>query len=218
MFGDPFEQLGQLAQHVRVTPRLNKESIQPDCERSKATRVMRLMKKGEVHSKHWAQVCKHLKAEAIRSCLGQIASSSLNLSTLIDCADAKSVRNILKLGGKGRPCHFCSGGPDSRVHWCHECPAWQPAFVQMALTASAHLATGENSLWFRPDFRLGLTGPDCKMTSDKEAWMQGSGFIRHNDPDLVTWQPGPAASAGAMGRGASVATKEHITSLCGLSE
>jgi hypothetical protein len=70
----------------------------------------------EVEGKHWAQVCKQLrgslKAEAIRSCLGQIASSSLNLSTLTDCADAKSIRNILKLGDKGRPCHFCSGGPE----------------------------------------------------------------------------------------------------------
>jgi len=43
--GDPFEQVGWLAQHVRVTRRLNKESRQPDCERSKATRVMRLMER-----------------------------------------------------------------------------------------------------------------------------------------------------------------------------
>jgi len=138
MFGDPFEQVGRLAQQVRVTRRLNKESRQSD--RSKATRVMRLMEKGQVDRKHWAQVCKrlhgNLKAEAIRSCLGQLTSSSLNLSTLTDCADSKSIHNLLKLGDKGRPCHFCSGGLDSRVvHWCHECPAWQPSFVQVALTA-----------------------------------------------------------------------------------
>ena len=154
----------------------------------------------EVEGKHWAQVCKQLrgslKAEAIRSCLGQIASSSLNLSTLTDCADAKSIRNILKLGDKGRPCHFCSGGPDSRVHWCHECPAWQPAFVQVALTASAHLATGGNSLWYRPNFRMGFTDPDCKMTSDNEAWMRGSGCMRHSDPHFVTCKTVPAVSAG----------------------
>jgi len=191
MFGDPFEQAGRLAQQIRVTRRLNKESRQPDCDRSKATRVKRLMEKGEVDGKHWAQVCRqlhgNLKAEAIRSGLGQLASSSLNLSTLKDCADAKSICNLLKLGDKGQLCHFCPGGPDSRVHWCHECPVWRPSFVQVALTASAHLATGGNSLWFRLDFRLGFTGPNCKMTSDKEAWMRGSGFLRHSDPDLVTW-------------------------------
>jgi len=190
MFGDPFEQVGWLAEQVRVTRRLNKESRQPACDRSKATRIMRLMENGEVDGKHWAQVCKqlhgNLKAEAMRSCLGQLASNSLNLSTLTDCADAKSIRNLLQQGNTGRPCHFCLGGPESRVHWCLECPAWQAAFVQVALTASAHLATGGNSLWFRPDFRLGFAGPDCKMTSDKEAWMRGSDFLIHNDPDLVT--------------------------------
>jgi len=109
MFGDSFEQsqVGLLAQQVRVTRRLNKESRQPDCDRSKATRVMRLMGKGEVDGKHGVQVCKqlygNLKAAAMRYCLGQIASSSLNKSTLMDCADAQSMRNILKLGEKGRP-------------------------------------------------------------------------------------------------------------------
>ena len=181
---------------------------------------MRLMETGEVDGKHWAQVCRqlhwNLKADAMRSCLGQLASSSLNLSTLTDCADTKSIRNLLKLGTKGRPCHFGLGGTDSRVHWCHECPAWQPAFVQVALTASAHLATGGNSLWFRPDFRLGLAGLDCKMISDKEAWMRGSGFLKHSDPQLVTRKTGLAVPAGGMGRDARVATKERITCLCGL--
>jgi len=110
VFGDPFEEVGRLAQQVRVTRRLGKEPRQPDCDRSEATRVMRLMEKGEVDGKHWARVCKqlhgNLKAEAMRSCLGQLASSSLNLSTLTGCADAKSIRNLLKLGDKGRPCHF----------------------------------------------------------------------------------------------------------------
>ena len=46
--------------------------------------------------------------------------------------------------------------------------------------------------------------------------MRGSDFLRHNDPDLVTWQTGPAVPAGGMGKDASVATKEHITCLCGL--
>ena len=40
MFGNPFEQVGRLAQQVRVTHCLNKESRQPNCDRSKATRVM----------------------------------------------------------------------------------------------------------------------------------------------------------------------------------
>jgi len=66
---------------------------------------MRLIEIGEVGGKHWAQVCKqlhgNLKAQAMRSCLGQLASSSLNLSSLTDCANAKSIRNILKLGVKG---------------------------------------------------------------------------------------------------------------------
>ena len=121
MFGDIFEQVGRLAPHVRVTRRLNKESRQPNGERSKATRVIRLMKKGEVDcdGKHWAHVYKqlrgNLKAEAMRSCLGQLTSSSLNLSTLANCADAQKIRNILKLGGKGRPCHYCAGDPDSRA-------------------------------------------------------------------------------------------------------
>jgi len=150
------------------------------------------------------------------SCLGQLASSSRNLSALTDCADAQSIRNILKLGESGRPCHFCAGGPDSRVHWCHECPAWQPAFVHVALIASAHLVSGGNSLWFCPDLRLGFTGPNCKMTSDKETWMRSPGLMRHSDPHLVTWQTGPAAPACDMGMDASVLTKERITCLCGL--
>jgi len=83
MFGDPFEQVGWLVQQTRVARRLNKESRQPDCDRFKNTRVMRLMEQGEVDGKHWAQVCKqlhgNLKTEAMRSCLGQLASSSLNL-------------------------------------------------------------------------------------------------------------------------------------------
>jgi len=95
MFGDPFEQVNRLAHQVRVKCRLKKESRQPDCDGSKATRVMRLMEKGEVDGNNWAQVCKqvrgNLKAEAMRSCLGKLASSSLNLSTLTDCADAKSI-------------------------------------------------------------------------------------------------------------------------------
>jgi len=66
---------------------------------------MRLMEKLEVDGKYWAQVCKqihgNLKAEAMQSCLGQLASSSFNLSTLTDCADAKSIRNLFKLGDKG---------------------------------------------------------------------------------------------------------------------
>ena len=78
IFSDPFEQVEWLAQHVRVTHCLDKESRQPDCERSKATRVIRLMEKGEADGKHWEQVCKQLrgnvKAEAMRSCLGQLAS------------------------------------------------------------------------------------------------------------------------------------------------
>jgi len=185
-----------------------------------ATRVMRLMEKGEVGGNHWEEVCKHLsgklKAEAMRSGLGQLASSSGNLSALTDCADAQSTRNILKLGELGRPCHFCAGGPDSRVHRCHECPAWQPAFVHVALTASAHLVSGGNSLWFCPDLRLGFAGPDCKMTIDKEAWMRSLGLMRHSDPRLVTWRTGPAVPACDMGMDASVATKERITCLCGL--
>ena len=71
-------------------------------------------------------------------------------------------------------------------------------------------------MWFRPDFRLGFAGPDCKVTSDKDAWMRGSGFKRHSDPDLVTWQTGHAVSAGGMGMGTSMTTKERITCLCGL--
>jgi len=138
---------------------------------------MRLMEKGEVDGKHWEQVCKQLRgnltAEAMRSCPGQLASSSLNLSSLTDCADAESIRNILKLGGKGRPCRFFTGGPDSRVHWCHECPAWQTAFVQVSLTESANLASGGNSLWFRPDLRLGFADPDCKMTMTRRPGCRG---------------------------------------------
>jgi len=144
MFGDPFEQVGRLAPHVRVTRRLNKESRQPNGERSKATRVIRLMKKGEVDcdGKHWAHVYKqlrgNLKAEAMRSCLGQLASSSLNLSTLTDCANASSIQNILKLGGKGRPCHFCPEGPDSRL---------QGAFVsRMSSMATCFRSGGLDSI------------------------------------------------------------------------
>ena len=54
-----------------LTRRLNKESRQPACDRSKATRVMRLMENGEVDGKHWAQACKqlhrNLKADAVWS-------------------------------------------------------------------------------------------------------------------------------------------------------
>ena len=78
--------------------------------------------------------------------------------------------------------------------------------------------SGEKRLWFHQDLRLGFAGPDCKMTSDKEAWMRGSDFIRHSDPDLVTFQTGYASLFGGMARGidTSVATTERITCLCGL--
>jgi len=46
--------------------------------------------------------------------------------------------------------------------------------------------------------------------------MRSSGFMRHSDPHLVTWQPGPAVPACDMGMDTSVATKERITCLCGL--
>ena len=46
--------------------------------------------------------------------------------------------------------------------------------------------------------------------------MRSSGFMRHSDPDLVTWQAGPAVLACNMGMNTSVATKEHITCLCGI--
>jgi len=54
------------------------------------------------------------------------------------------------------------------------------------------------------------------MTSDKEAWMRSLVFMRHSDPDLVTWQAGPAVPACDMGMNTSVATKERITCLCGI--
>jgi len=65
----------------------------PEISEAKATRVMQLMEKGEVDGNHWEEGCKHLsgnlKAEAMRSCLGQLASSSRNFSALTDCADAR---------------------------------------------------------------------------------------------------------------------------------
>jgi len=52
LFGTLFEQVERLAQRTRVTRRLNKESRQPESQRSKATRVIRLMEKGEVDGNH----------------------------------------------------------------------------------------------------------------------------------------------------------------------
>jgi len=46
--------------------------------------------------------------------------------------------------------------------------------------------------------------------------MRSSGFMRHSDPDLVTWQAGPAAPGCDMGTNTSVATKERITCLCAM--
>jgi len=46
--------------------------------------------------------------------------------------------------------------------------------------------------------------------------MRESGFMRHSDPDLVTWQTRPAVLTGGMGMDTSVATKERVTCLCGL--
>ena len=40
--------------------------------------------------------------------------------------------------------------------------------------------------------------------------------MRHSDPDLVTWQTGSEDSAGSIGMGTRMATKECITCLCGL--
>ena len=147
LFGTPFEQVEPLAQRTRVARRLNKESRQPESQRSKATRVIRLMEKGEVDGNHWKEVCGHLSgnlnAEAMRSCLGQFSSSNRNLSALPNCADTHGIRNILNLGESGCPCHFCAGGPDSRVHWCHEGPAWQPAFVHGLDSISAPCVRGQ---------------------------------------------------------------------------
>ena len=46
--------------------------------------------------------------------------------------------------------------------------------------------------------------------------MRESGFMRHSDQNLVTWQTGPAVSTGGMGMDTRVATKERITCLYGL--
>jgi len=99
---------------------------------------MRLMEKGEVDSNHWEAVCKHLsenlKAEVMRSCLGQLASSSLNLSAMKDCADVQGIRNVLKLGEPGRPCHFCAGSPD----WAPLAPSQHFTYIRKYLCIYAY--------------------------------------------------------------------------------
>jgi len=163
IFEDPFEEVGRLAQHVRVTRRLNKKSRQPESERSKATRVMRLMEKGEVDGEHWEQVCKqlsrNLKAEAMQSFLGQLASSSLNLSTMTDFAGAKN-----------------GGGKDDRVTSEQEVQTPECTGVTNAQHGSLLSFSGLDSIntpsvrgkqpVVSPRPSIGLRRPDCKTTSD----------------------------------------------------
>jgi len=85
-----------------------------------------MMEKGEVDGNHWEEVCKHLsgnlKTEALQSCLGQLASSSRNLSTLTDCADALNSK------------HSQAGGnQDDRVTFVQEVPTLGCTGVTKAL-------------------------------------------------------------------------------------
>ena len=150
---------------------------------------MRLIEVGDVDSKQYEQVLAQLDgnllAKVQRSVMGRIASSSTELTMLNNCADASHIRQILALGQQNRPCPFCDGGPDSRVHWCHECPASAKSFVFVAMAVSAHLAAGGRCLWFRPDLRRSFAGSDGKLRGDTTAWEHVTGFTRNNDVTLV---------------------------------
>ena len=148
-----------------------------------------MLEDGDVDSKHYKQVLDQLDgnllAEVTRSVMGRMASSSTELTMLHNCADASQIRQILALGQHNRPCPFCAGGPDSRVHWCHECPASAKAFVFVAMAVSAHLAAGGRCLWFRPDLQRSFAGRGGQLVGDTTVWEHATGFSRNGDVTLV---------------------------------
>ena len=56
VLGDPFEQVGEIADRVKVAGTLWREAQKPVDKRAKATRIMRLLEDGDVDSKHYEQV------------------------------------------------------------------------------------------------------------------------------------------------------------------
>ena len=81
------------------------------------------------------QTSGNLKAEAMRSCLGQLAYSSFNLSTLMDCAGGEKDDRVTFVQEVQTP--GCIGVTNAQHG--------NPLFVQVVLTASAHLASGGGS-------------------------------------------------------------------------
>ena len=150
---------------------------------------MRLLEDGDVDSKQYEKVLDQLDgtllAEVTRSIMGRMASSSTELTMLHNCADASQIRQILALGQQNRPCPFCAGGPDSRVHWCHECPASAKSFVFVAMEVSAHQAAGGRCLWFRPDLRRSFAGRDGQLLGDLTVWKNAKGFTLNDDVTLL---------------------------------
>jgi len=60
VLGDPFEQVGKIADRVKVAGTLWREAQKPADKRAKATRIMRLIEDGDVDSKHYEQVLAQL--------------------------------------------------------------------------------------------------------------------------------------------------------------
>ena len=92
-------------------------------------------------------------AEAIRSFLGHMSSTTTELANASDCVDATRIKAILKLTGNKAPCIFCKTGTDSRAHWRFECEAFDHLHQHIHQATSEHLAHCGYTFWFAPHLR-----------------------------------------------------------------
>ena len=151
----------------------------------------------------WIKLPPTLVAEAIRSLLGRMVSSTLDFTSSTDCGDSKMIKEILATGTQDRPCVWCIGGPDSRTHVRYECPAWRPVFRHVHIAASAVLASSGYSLWFAPSWRIPLVPHDC---SSRDTWEQLPDICRHTKN---TWR----ALRGHPGSSLSVERGQCLSSM-----
>ena len=121
LLGDPYEQVGHKCAHVLASRVLAQELHREPALQTKASTFIRLAAQGLVDAPFTAKILHllpaKLAAEATRSILGRMSSTTTELANASDCEDATRIKAILKLAGNAAPCIFCSTGTDSRTHW-----------------------------------------------------------------------------------------------------
>ena len=121
LLGDPYERIGHKCAHVHASRVLTQELHREPALQTKASTFLRLAAQGHVDAALTAKTLHMLEgkfaAEAIRSFLGRMSSTTTELANASDCVDATRIKAILKLTGNKAPCMFCKNGTDTRTHW-----------------------------------------------------------------------------------------------------